>query len=232
MPLPPPDGELTTKSVPLGEGWLIGPASCNSFTLLDILNLFAKFLHFCFDRQTRFLDGEVRRFGKRRICLAVELLEQEVEHFPCVARSIKRFLKLRKVTAQPNHLFTHVTAIRKVGDFLGQSHGIYLNDLTTAIQQFTNPFLQSQAISIRETCGRGLNDRNERFDLLHTFTQFLLECFTFLLAHLLKLVESLVQGAFECTGDSVVDAVASRLKAPGIRAITLMSSSPAISKSC
>jgi hypothetical protein len=50
VPLPPPDGELTTKSVPLDEAGLTGPASCNSFTLLDILNLFAKFLHFRLDR--------------------------------------------------------------------------------------------------------------------------------------------------------------------------------------
>src|ERR1044072_595951 len=81
VPLPPPDGELTTKSVPLGEGWLTGPANCNSFTLLDILNLFAKFLHFCFDRQAGLLDGQVRRFGKRCNCLAVELLKQKWRNF-------------------------------------------------------------------------------------------------------------------------------------------------------
>src|ERR1043165_6031290 len=120
VPLPPPDGELTTNSVPLGEGWLPGPANCNSFTLLDILNLFAKFLHFCFDREPGLLYRQVRRLGKRCICFAVELLKQEVEHFSRVARSIKRFLKLRKVTAQPHHFFTHVAAIREVSDFLGQ----------------------------------------------------------------------------------------------------------------
>src|ERR1044072_10041903 len=97
VPLPPPDGELTTKSVPLGEGWLTGPANCNSFTLLDILNLFAKFLHFCFDRQAGFLDGQVRRLRKRRICLAVKLLEQKLQHLCRLACAITRFLKLRKV---------------------------------------------------------------------------------------------------------------------------------------
>src|SRR5215216_6205148 len=138
VPLPPPDGELTTKSVPLGEGWLTGPANCNSFTLLDILNLFAKFLHFCFDREAGLLNRQVSRFGKCSICLAIELLEQEVEHLSRVAGSIKRFLKLRQVTAQSHHLFTHVAAIRQVSNFLGQSHGIDFNNLSSTIQQFTN----------------------------------------------------------------------------------------------
>src|SRR6185369_15981418 len=120
VPLPPPDGELTTKSVPLGDGWLTGPANCNSFTLLDILNLFAKLLHFCFDRQAGLLNRQVSRLRKRCICLAVELLEQEVEHLSRITRRLKRFLKLRKVTAQPNHFLTHIAAICEVGDFLGQ----------------------------------------------------------------------------------------------------------------
>jgi len=60
--LPPPDGELTTKSVPLEGAWSTGAASCTSFTLLDILNLLAKFLHFRLDRQPGFLDHEIRRF--------------------------------------------------------------------------------------------------------------------------------------------------------------------------
>ena len=57
VPLPPPDGELTTKSVPrdaveLPE--LIDGRS--SFTLLDILNLLAKFFDLCFYCQPSFLD--------------------------------------------------------------------------------------------------------------------------------------------------------------------------------
>ena len=56
VPLPPPDGELTTKSVPRVEELMTSVAVSKSVTLLDILNLFAEFLHLCFDSQSRFLD--------------------------------------------------------------------------------------------------------------------------------------------------------------------------------
>src|SRR6185369_13695851 len=143
VPLPPPDGELTTKSVPLGVAWFTGPASCSSFTLLDILNLLAKFLHFCFDRQTSLLDHEVRRFRKCRVGLAIKLLQEEIEHLSRLARSIECFLKLRQMAAQTYHLFTDVTAVCEISDFLGQTHRIDLDDLSTTVQQLTDPFLQS-----------------------------------------------------------------------------------------
>ena len=62
VPLPPPDGELTTKSVPLEVAVFSVLAVSTSVTLLDILNLLAKFLYFRFDRQSRFLDHQIRRF--------------------------------------------------------------------------------------------------------------------------------------------------------------------------
>lgn len=62
VPFPPPDGELTTKSVPLGVVVLSVLAVCTSVTLLDILNLLAKFFDFCFDRQACLLDHKIRGF--------------------------------------------------------------------------------------------------------------------------------------------------------------------------
>src|SRR5215213_6074001 len=132
---------------------MTGPASCSSFTLLDILNLFAKFLHFCFDRQTSLLDGEVRRLRKRRVGLAIQLLQKEIEHLSCLPRSIKCFLKLRQVAAQTHHFFTDVTAIRQISNLLSQPNRIDLDDLAGAVQQFSNSFLQSQSISISEAGG-------------------------------------------------------------------------------
>ena len=62
VPLPPPDGELTTKSVPLAGAWLVVLEVSSSFTLLDILNLFAKFLDLRFDSQARLLNYKIGRF--------------------------------------------------------------------------------------------------------------------------------------------------------------------------
>ena len=62
VPLPPPDGELTTKSVPLGVVVLSVLAVCTSVTLLDILNLLAKFFDFRLDRQPCLLDHKIRGF--------------------------------------------------------------------------------------------------------------------------------------------------------------------------
>jgi len=59
VPLPPPDGELTTKSVPRVEGVMTCVAVFKSVTLLDILNLFAKFLHLGFDRQSRLFNRQI-----------------------------------------------------------------------------------------------------------------------------------------------------------------------------
>src|SRR5690242_5724988 len=153
VPLPPPDGELTTKSVPLEVAWLTVRDVSSSFTLLDILNLFAKFLDLRLDGQARLLDHEVRRFRKGRVRFTIELLQKEIEHLSRFARSIEGFLKLRQVTAQADHFLTHVTAIREVCDFLGQPDRIHFHHLTAAIQQFADPFLQTQAISIGETRG-------------------------------------------------------------------------------
>src|SRR5215208_6506281 len=134
VPFPPPEGELTTKSVPLEVMLLTGVASCSSLTLLDILNLLAEFLDFCFYCQSRFLDNQVRRFRQRRISFAIEFLEKKIKHLSSLTRRIECLLKLRKMTAQPDHLLTHITAIGEIGDFLGQSHRIYLDDLTPAIE--------------------------------------------------------------------------------------------------
>src|SRR5215217_6318123 len=215
VPLPPPEGELTTKSVPRGVAWLTGPASCSSFTLLDILNLLAKFLHFGFDRQARLLDYKVCRLRKSGIGFSIKLLKQEVEHLSCLARSIKCLLKLREMAAQSDHLLTHVAAIGKVGNFLGQSCRVDLNHLPAAIQQFSNSFLQAQAICIGETGRGGLYHRNERLNLLHAFTQLVLESLTFLHAHLFEIVQGLVQCLFERCRHSFIDAVARRLQRTG-----------------
>src|ERR1051325_9868392 len=119
VPLPPPDGELTTKSVPRAGAWLTVLDVSSSFTLLDILNLFAKFLDLCLDRQARLLNYKIRRFRKRRVGFAIEFLQKEIQHLAGFAGSIECLLKLRQVTAQTDHLLTHVTAIREVSDFLG-----------------------------------------------------------------------------------------------------------------
>src|SRR5215217_3277677 len=108
VPLPPPDGELTTKSVPLDVVWLTGSASRTSFTLLDILNLFAEFFDFCFDGQSRFLDDQIGRFRQGRIRFAIEFLQEKIEHLPGFARRVERLLKLGEMTAQPDHLFTNI----------------------------------------------------------------------------------------------------------------------------
>ena len=62
VPLPPPDGELTTKSVPLEAAGLTVRDVSSSFTLLDILNLLAEFLDLRLDSQARLLNHEIRRF--------------------------------------------------------------------------------------------------------------------------------------------------------------------------
>ena len=62
VPLPPPDGELTTKSVPREVAWLTVPGVSSSFTLLDILNLLAKFLDLRFDSQARLLNYKIGGF--------------------------------------------------------------------------------------------------------------------------------------------------------------------------
>jgi hypothetical protein len=55
--LPPPEGELTTKSVPRETGELLTwVAVWNSFTLLDILDLFAKFFDLCLYCQPSLFD--------------------------------------------------------------------------------------------------------------------------------------------------------------------------------
>src|SRR5205085_7394666 len=126
VPLPPPDGELTTKRVPLGVVVSTGFASGRSFTLLDILNLLAKFFDFRFYRQSRFLDNQVGRFREGGVSFTIEFLQQKIEHLSGLTRSIQCLLKLRKMTAQPHHLFTHVTAIGEICDFLRESHRIDL----------------------------------------------------------------------------------------------------------
>jgi hypothetical protein len=65
------------------------------------------------------------------------------------------------VTAKPHHLFTYITTIREVSYFLGQPYRIDLNQLSTAIQQFSDALLQPQAISIGEPGGGAFDNRNE-----------------------------------------------------------------------
>src|SRR5689334_22092159 len=163
VPLPPPDGELTTKSVPREAAWLAVLDVSSSFTLLDILNLFAKFLDLRLDRQAGFLNHQVRGLRKRRVGFAIELLQKEIKHLAGFTRSIERLLKLRQVTTQADHLFTHVTTVRKVSNFLRQPHRIDFDDLPAAVQQFANAFLQTQPVSICETGGRGFDYGHERF---------------------------------------------------------------------
>jgi len=59
LPFPPPDGELTTKSVPRGARPEFVVCETTSVTLLDILNLFAQFLDLRLDCQAGFLNRQV-----------------------------------------------------------------------------------------------------------------------------------------------------------------------------
>src|ERR1043165_3806924 len=109
VPLPPPEGELTTNKVPRGlVSFVISVAGCSSFTLLDILNLLAEFFDLCFDCQPSFLDYQISRLRKGGVCFTVQFLQQKIEHFSRFARGIERFLKLGQVTAQTHHLLAHV----------------------------------------------------------------------------------------------------------------------------
>src|ERR1044071_4013943 len=136
VPLPPPEGELTTNKVPRGlVAFVISVAGCSSFTLLDILNLLAEFFDLCFDCQPSFLDYQISRLGKRGVRFTVQFLQKKIEHLSRFAWRIERFLKLSKVTAQTHHFFADVAAIGKVRDLLGQPRGIYLHDLSAPIEQ-------------------------------------------------------------------------------------------------
>src|SRR5687768_18519173 len=90
VPLPPPEGELTTNSVPLVHALLSGFVTCRSVTLLDILNLLAQFFDLRFYSQSRFLDREICGLGKCGVCFTIEFLQKKVEHLPGLARRIKR----------------------------------------------------------------------------------------------------------------------------------------------
>ena len=62
VPLPPPEGELTTKRIPRDGVSARLEFDGNSLSLLDILDLFAKFFDLGFDGESRFLNGQVRGF--------------------------------------------------------------------------------------------------------------------------------------------------------------------------
>src|SRR5215207_1792578 len=153
VPLPPPEGELTTNSVPLLDALLSGFGSCSSVTLLDILNLLAKFFDLRFYRQSRLLNREIGGLGKCSVCFAIEFLQKKVEHLPGLTRSVKRLLKLREMAEQTDHLLAYVTSIRKISNFLGQPHRIDFDNLTAAVEQLSDTLLQAQAIGIGETGG-------------------------------------------------------------------------------
>src|SRR5688572_15984735 len=113
---------------------------------------------------------------------------------------------------QADHLFTYVTAIGEIRNFLRQSHRIQFDNLSAAIQQLSNAFLQPKTIRIRQTFGAGFDRRHERFNLLHAFAQFDFQRRAFLLTHLLEFVERLVQRAVQCIDYSLVDPVTGRLQ--------------------
>src|SRR5689334_14148250 len=120
VPLPPPEGELTTKRVPRAlVAFVMSVTGCTSFTLLDILNLLAEFFDLGLDCQPSFLDYQISRLGKRGVRFTVQFLQEKVEHLSRFARGIERFLKLRQVTAQTHHLLADVAAVGEVRDFLG-----------------------------------------------------------------------------------------------------------------
>src|SRR6185369_15407776 len=142
VPLPPPEGELTTNRVPRGlVAFLISVAGCSSFTLLDILNLLAEFFDLCFDCQSSFLDYQISRLGKRGVRFTVQFLQEKIEHLSGFARRIERFLKLGQVTAQTYHLLADVAAVGEVRDLLGQPRRIYLHHLSATIEQLANALL-------------------------------------------------------------------------------------------
>src|ERR1043165_616643 len=159
VPLPPPEGELTTKRVPRGlVAFVIPVAGCSSFTLLDILNLLAEFFDLCFDCQPSFLDYQISRLGKSGVRFTVQFLQEKVEHLSRFTRGIECFLELSQVTAQTHHLLADVAAVGEVRDLLGQPRRIYLHYLSATLEQLPDPFLQTQAVSVGES-GRGGFDR-------------------------------------------------------------------------
>src|SRR5207249_684398 len=100
VPLPPPDGELTTINIPrpvLRLAALSSPAVISSF---NILHLFAKFLNFSLDRERRIFDRNLSRFSQHRVGFAIEFLQKKVETFADFAINFQRRAKLFDVAAQ------------------------------------------------------------------------------------------------------------------------------------
>src|SRR5437870_9949830 len=79
VPLPPPDGELTTISIPCGAVMAAVFASCVCVSSFNILHLFAKFLNLSLNGQGGIFDGDFGGFRQNRVSLPIEFLEQEIQ---------------------------------------------------------------------------------------------------------------------------------------------------------
>src|SRR5215213_4777709 len=136
VPLPPPEGELTTTSIPrpLITSARVAPPAC-SLSSLDILHLLAQFFDRPLDGEARVFDQQIGRLRKHRVRLAVQLLQEEVEALARLALARERLAELHEVTLQTRYLFGDVAAVGEVGDFLCQPPLVQFDHLALARHQ-------------------------------------------------------------------------------------------------
>src|SRR5437870_31358 len=164
VPLPPPDGELTTISIPCGAVMAAVFASCVCVSSFNILHLFAKFLNLSLNGQGGIFDGDFGGFRQNRVSLPIEFLEQEIQSLANFALFFKSGAELLEMAAQSNQLLADVAAIGEIGNFLGQPAGIQLDYLAAAGDEFSYSFLQSLAIRVHQTTRCIFDDWHFSFD--------------------------------------------------------------------
>src|SRR5215831_5383866 len=71
VPLPPPEGELTTMSMPRPTAGAETSVFVSSF---DILHLFPEFLNFGFNRQPGVFDGDLSRLREDGVRFTIQFL--------------------------------------------------------------------------------------------------------------------------------------------------------------
>src|SRR5579872_5278052 len=105
---PSPTGRIRSKSA----------AHFRTRWSFDVLHLFTQFFNLGADFQRQRGNGErfafhSRRFREHRVRFAMHFLEQEVELFAELTRSVEQFCELLQMAAQTIELFADIAADRK-----------------------------------------------------------------------------------------------------------------------
>src|SRR5580704_6378178 len=185
---PSPTGRTRSKSA----------AQSRTRLSFDVLHLFAQFFDLGAYLQRQRGDGErfafhSRRLGEHRVRFAMHFLEQEIEFFPELARSVEQFCELLQMAAQTIELFADIAALGQQRCFLRKARRLD----AAAAQQFFQPILQSPCERRCQTDRKFTNLFSLLTDFRQPGTQFFCEMSPFGVAHLVELRQRFAQTVLE-----------------------------------